>query len=71
MAPRQNPDRIREAQRAGLRARMVDEWRVLPERADELLDEWEIEGATIGQGRMEPGFWTEGETWIKARLARG
>ena len=50
---RSTPDRIHEAKRAGLRARMVDDWRLLPARADELLDEWEAEAARLGQERTD------------------
>ena len=67
---RSTPDRIHEAKRAGLRGRMVDEWRLLPARADELLDEWEAEAARLGQERTDPTYWSEGEVWMRARSGR-
>jgi hypothetical protein len=65
-----DPDRIHQAKRAGLRGRMVDDWRLLPERANELLDEWEAEAARLGQERTDRDYWAEGEVWIRARAGR-
>ena len=49
---------------------MIDEWRLLPERADELLDEWEAEAARLGQVRTDPTYWPEGEVWMRTRSGR-
>jgi hypothetical protein len=49
---------------------MVDEWRLLPERADELLDEWDAEAARLGQERTDRDDWAEAEVWISARTER-
>jgi hypothetical protein len=54
MARRTDPDRIQEAKRAGIRARMASTWGVTEARADELLDEWEAEAARIGPERSDP-----------------
>jgi len=49
---------------------MVDDWRIPPARADELLDEWEAEAARLGQERTERTYWPEAEVWIRARSGR-
>jgi hypothetical protein len=62
--------RITEAQRAGLRNRVRDEWRVPEARADALLDAWAI---TAKERGLEPGqgaYWQEGEEWIRERAER-
>jgi hypothetical protein len=51
---RANRERIYEAQRAGLRGRIVRAWRQSEHRADELLREWESEAATRGLDRSYP-----------------
>jgi hypothetical protein len=70
MSRRPSPDAIHAAKRAGLRGRMVDEWRIAPDRADELLDEWDAEAARLGQERTDRDYWSEGEVWMRARSGR-
>jgi hypothetical protein len=67
---RADPDRIREAQRAGLRARMVNYWHVLPDRADEVLDAWEAEAAARGIARND-AYRRLHEAWVRERADRG
>jgi hypothetical protein len=62
--------RITEAQRAGLRNRIRDEWCVPEARADALLDAWAIEAKERG---LEPGqgsYWQDGEAWIRERAEK-
>jgi hypothetical protein len=68
---RSSPDRIHEAKGAGLPGRILDEWRVAPDRADELLDEWQAEAARLGQERTDPTYLPEGEVWLRARSGSG
>jgi hypothetical protein len=50
---------------------MVSAWRIPPDTGNDLLDEWDAEAARLGQERTDREYWTEGETWIKARSGRG
>jgi hypothetical protein len=62
--------RITEAQRAGLRNRIRDEWHVPQTKADALLDAWAIEAKERG---LEPGqgaHWQEGEEWIREQAKK-
>jgi hypothetical protein len=65
---RANRERIYEAQRAGLRGRIVRAWRQSEHRADELLREWESEAATRGLDRSYPQWWDEAPVWIEGRI---
>ena len=67
---RADPDRILEAKCAGLHARMVSEWRIPPDTAKDLLDEWDAEAARLGQERTDRDYWPEAEVWIRARAGR-
>jgi hypothetical protein len=40
---------------------MVSEWRIPPDTATDLLDEWEAEAARLGQERTDRDYWSEGE----------
>ena len=62
--------RIYAAHRAGLRNRIRDEWHQPEERADRLIDEWELEATTRGLERDAQGFWSEAEEWVRGRLGR-
>lgn len=68
--PRRNVQRIRDAQRAGLRARMVDQWRVLPRRADELLDAWEDVARERGLTPEDDRFSQAREAWLREQTGR-
>jgi hypothetical protein len=53
------PDRIREAQRAGLHAQITNQWRVPEDRADEALDAWRPRPRLAGlPGTTPTGHWT-------------
>lgn len=57
-----------EAQRAGLRNRMRDQWRVNVERADELLERWDAVAAERGVRRDDSAYWREAEEWLVAEI---
>jgi hypothetical protein len=63
-------ERINQAKLAGLRARIVDQWRQTESAADALLAEWEPEASTRGLDRREPAYLDEGAAWIAERLDR-
>lgn len=65
---RPNPDRIREAQRAGLRARMIGHWRLTEARADELLAGWDAEAAERGIDPDGSDHVLDREAWLRERL---
>ena len=62
--------RIHEAQRAGIRNRIRDHWRVAEEKADALLEAWTIEARTRGLDPGQTGYWEDGEAWIRAHIER-
>ena len=59
--------RIHEAQRTGLRNRIRDQWHVPEERANALLDAWEIVARERGLEPGQVGYWRESEEWIQQR----
>ena len=62
MTRRGNPERIFEAQRAGVRARLTGTG-MQPETADRWLDAWVLEAA--GRGLPQDGrYWQAGWEWI-------
>ncbi len=67
MTGRPDRERIREAKRVGLRARMVGEWRVPPDTAAELLDAWEAVAAARGLPEDDPTYPSEREGWLRER----
>lgn len=62
--------RIHEAQRAGLRNRIRDHWRVPEARADALLDAWAITASERGLVPGQATYWQEGEEWIRAQATK-
>lgn len=68
MGRRSHPERIFEAQRAGVRARLVDTDRMQPEMADRWLDAWLLEAATRDLPR-DGAYWNAGCDWIAAERA--
>jgi hypothetical protein len=63
MARRGDPERILEAQRAGVRARLIDNDRMQPETADRWLDAWVLEAATRDLPQ-NGGYGDAGYDWI-------
>jgi hypothetical protein len=68
---RANHQGIYEAKLAGLRARIVGNWRQTQAAADALLAEWEQEASTRGLDRREPAYWDQAADWLEERLSRG
>ena len=67
---RGDPERIYQAQRAGIRQRIVRNWRQSEDTADALLLQWEIEAPTHGLRRGDPRYWDEAAAWIEGRIAK-
>lgn len=70
MSRRSTPERIHEAQREGLRQRLISS-RMTPETADAWLAEWEALAARDGLATGS-GYWATAWDWIDAerRLRR-
>jgi hypothetical protein len=70
MPRRADPERIAAAMEAGTRARLTGELRLLPARADELLELWDGEATVRGLDRHDRRYWDEAWPWLEAH-ARG
>jgi len=68
MARRSHPERIFEAQRQGVRARLIGTNRMQPETADRWLDAWVLEAAALDLPR-DGAYWDAGYDWIAAERA--
>jgi hypothetical protein len=66
MSRRPDPERIRQAHRAGTINRLIGEGE-LPDRAEGLVAAWEAEAAHLGLSGDEGRIWTAGWEWITAR----
>ena len=66
MPRRGDPERIYQAQRAGIFARLVREARLDRFDAEQWIVAWEVEAEAAGIARRSPGFWDEGWHWIQA-----
>lgn len=60
--------RIHDAQRAGLRNRIRDHWRIPEAKADALLEAWAIEATERGLQPGDSAYWRDGEAWIKDQV---
>jgi hypothetical protein len=60
----QRRQRISDAQRAGLRNRLRDQWRLPEDRVERLLAEWESEASVRGLSKVADGYWATAETWL-------
>ena len=65
---RADPQRVFEAQRAGVRARLIGTDRMPPEPADRWLDAWVLEAATRDVPRYG-AYWNAAYDWIAAEGA--
>jgi hypothetical protein len=63
---RAEPDKIREAQRAGTLARLTSGGRISPERAEALLSGWEAEAVERGLVPGSSSYQLEKGRWIKS-----
>ena len=66
MTRRVDPERIFEAQKAGVRARLTGTG--TPETADRWLDAWVLEATGCGLAR-DGGYWQAAWDWILAERA--
>ena len=67
MSSRPDPKRIYEAQRAGTLRRLIGEGE-LPDRAERLVAQWELQAAQDGLER-DGRYWDAGWAWCSARGA--
>ena len=67
MVRRGDPERIFEAQRAGVRARLTGTG-MQPETADRWLDAWGLEAASRGLSK-DGAYWEAGWDWIAEQRA--
>jgi hypothetical protein len=68
MSRRSTPDRIYNAQREGLRQRLIQTEHNSPGKAEEMLAAWEAEAAIRGLVPASPAFWQEAEGWLASRI---
>lgn len=66
MARRRDRERIYQARRSGLVARLVST-AVLPDRADALVAAWEAYATSIGLARDGEAYWDEAWPWLDGR----
>jgi hypothetical protein len=66
MARRRDRERIYQARRAGLVARLVSSG-VAPDRADALVEAWEANAAASGLMRDGEAYWDQAWPWLEPR----
>lgn len=67
MRSRGDPERIYQAQRAGILRRLVDDERVPEAKANALIAAWERATAITGAERESPLYWDFAWDWIAER----
>lgn len=70
MSRRGDPDRIYQAQRAGVFRRLVDEGRVNELDAEHWIARWERVAPELGHPRGSTGYWDEAWRWIAGERHR-
>jgi aminoglycoside/choline kinase family phosphotransferase len=68
MGRRSDPERIFDAERAGVRARLTGTDRMQPETAERWLDAWVLEAAARDLPR-DGAYWNAAYDWITAERA--
>jgi hypothetical protein len=71
MPRRGDPERIYQAQRAGILARLTQQERVNPQAAERWVVAWEGHAEEIGLYRAVVGFWDLGWEWIASSRGEG
>lgn len=71
MTRRGDPERIYQAQRAGVFRRLVDESRINELDAEHLLARWERTSTELGHPRGSIGYWDEAWRWISSEKSAG
>lgn len=66
MARRRDLERIYQARRSGLVARLVST-AVAPDRAEALVAAWEVEATAAGLVRDGEAYWDEAWPWLETR----
>jgi hypothetical protein len=66
MTRRRDRERIYQARRAGLVARVASSG-VAPDRADALVAAWEVEASSNGFVRDGDAYWDEAWPWLEPR----
>jgi hypothetical protein len=61
---------IYNARRAEVRNRLVDDGGVAPDRAEQLLTDWEAEAERRREDRSNPYYWRDGARWVSDQLSR-
>ncbi len=69
MTRRGDPERIYQAQRAGIFARLVQNERVDELDAEHWIARWEREAEATGRKRGSPGYWDDGWRWAAGERA--
>lgn len=64
-----NPERIYQARRYALFARLTGDGRVDALEAEHRISAWEREAERQGLERFTPAFWEAGERWISVQVA--
>ena len=69
---RGNPERIYQAQRAGIFARLTQQERVNELDAEHWISRWEREAGSRGLSQTSIGFWDSAWEWVaERRMGRG
>jgi hypothetical protein len=69
LSRRGDPERIYQAQRAGIFRRLVDAERLDELDAEHWIARWERETEANGPGRGTTGYWDEAWRWIVSQRA--
>lgn len=69
MTRRGDPERIYQAQRAGILGRLTQSERVSAQDAERWISAWERHAEAIGLHRGVLGFWDSGWEWIAEQRA--
>jgi hypothetical protein len=69
MRRRSTPERIYQARRAAMIARLTQVGRKSPETAEALIEAWEGDAASRGLGRFSDAFRDEAEAWLNQQTS--
>ena len=65
MAGHRDTERIYEAQRAGIFARLTTQEQVNELEAEHLIAQWEREAEAAGRTKGSPRYWDDAWTWVE------
>jgi hypothetical protein len=69
MGRRSTPERIYQARRAAMVARLIQVGRKSPEAAESLVTAWEAEAASRRLDRFSDAFRDESEAWLREQTS--